>query len=132
MTPAEIHRLLFKVLSASLPYDLNVHIDGVADSILTGVYDGRVSTERGINYPIRLVKPYLRPMSSLTKKEMESLRQEHLKDVKLYAEAITGDGSMGGKVVTHHAADYCDEHHLDYRGLIPLGLALKAPKGMYH
>jgi hypothetical protein len=127
----EEKQLLLEDLCARLPYGLKVNIDGVADSVLTGVYDDRVSTERGINYPIRLVKLYLRPLSSMTEKEMESLRQEHLKDEKLYVEAINGDGSMRGKVITHYAADYCDEHHLDYRGLIQKGLALEAPEGMY-
>jgi len=27
--------------------------------------------------------------------------------------------------------DYCNSRHLDYRGLIPMGLALEAPDGMY-
>jgi hypothetical protein len=27
--------------------------------------------------------------------------------------------------------DWLNAHHFDYRGLIPMGLALVAPKGMY-
>ena len=28
--------------------------------------------------------------------------------------------------------DYLNAHHFDYRGLIPMGLALPAPEGMYN
>ena len=69
--------------------------------------------------------------SDMTEEEKELLRQEHLKDEKLYIEAINGDGSMRGKVITHYAADWCNAHHFDYRGLIEKGLALEAEEDMY-
>ena len=82
------------------------------------------------------IKPYLRPMSSMTEKEKEELRQEHIKDEKLFAECLTkaanGDSSIRGKVVPHFAADWCNKNHFDYRGLISMGLALEAPEGMYN
>lgn len=81
------------------------------------------------------VKPYLRPMSSMTEEEKEELKQEHIKDEKLYAECLTkaanGDNSMHGKVIPHFAADWCNKNHFDYRGLIEKGLALETPKDMY-
>ena len=80
--------------------------------------------------------PYLRPMSSMTEEEKEELKHEHVKDEKLYAECLTkaadGDNSMRGKVIPHFAADWCNKNHFDYRGLIPMGLALEALKGMYN
>lgn len=80
-------------------------------------------------------KPYLRPMSSMTEDEKEELRQEHIKDEKLFTECLTkaanGDSSMRGKVVPHFAADWCNKNHFDYRGLIPMELALEAPEDMY-
>ncbi len=81
------------------------------------------------------IKPYLHPMSSMTDEEKEELKQEHIKDEKLYAECLTkaanGDNSMRGKVIPHFAADWCNKNHFDFRGLIPIGLALEAPEGMY-
>ena len=54
-------------------------------------------------------KPYLRPIHKLTKEELEEL--EFLTD--------------------NDYVDYCNEHHIDYRNLIPKGLALEAKEGMY-
>ena len=33
--------------------------------------------------------------------------------------------------VTYKYQDWLNAHHLDYRGLIPMGLAIEAPKDMY-
>jgi len=57
------------------------------------------------------IKPYLRPMSSMTEEE--------------YNFIYNGHNSFW--VIE----DYCNKHHLDYRGLIPKGLAIEAPEGMY-
>ena len=56
-----------------------------------------------------VLKPYLRPIHKLTKEELEEL------------EFLTDSDYV----------DYCNEHHIDYRNLIPKGLALEAPEGMY-
>ncbi len=59
-------------------------------------------------------KPYLRPMSSMTKeelKEYENARDDWYDDLKTY--------------------DWLLAHHFDYRGLIEKGLALEAPERMY-
>ena len=86
-------------------------------------------------YKVDDIKPYLRSMSFMTEDEKEELKQEHIKDEKLYAECLTkaanGDDSMRGKVIPHFAADWCNKNHFDYRGLIPMGLALEALEGMY-
>ena len=88
------------------------------------------------DYKVEDVKPYLRPMSSMTEEEKKELKQEHVKDEKLYAECLTkaanGDDSMRGKVIPHFATDWCNKNHFDFRGLIPMGLALEAPKDMYN
>lgn len=101
-------------------------------------YDKRVGagSESGSRpFKIGEVKPYLRPMSSMTEEEKKDLKKEHLKDEKLYAECLTnaanGDSSMCGKVIPHFAADWCNKNHFDYRGLIPMGLALEALEDMY-
>lgn len=71
-------------------------------------------------------KPYLRPMSSMTEEEHRELSRL-INDDKL----LTGDPA---KTVCLHCGvviDFHNSHHLDWRGLIPKGLALEATEGMY-
>lgn len=62
------------------------------------------------------LKPYLRPMTSMTEEENRE-----------YEAFFNYDG-------VEYPEDYIDwlnAHHFDYRGLIPKGLALEAPENMY-
>ena len=59
------------------------------------------------------IKPYLRPMSSMTDEEKVKMKSD------LFTE-FTAEGF-----------DWLNAHHFDYRGLIPMGLALEAPEEMY-
>ena len=65
----------------------------------------------GYHYTIHDFIPYLRPMSSMTEEE----KREYNKCMWAYQDV-----------------DFCNEHHLDYRGLIDKELALEAPEGMYN
>lgn len=65
------------------------------------------------------IKPYLRPMSSMT--------EEEKKNVHYFVESHKlGNCSRSGAI-----SDYLNSIHIDYRGLIPMGLALEAKEGMY-
>ena len=80
--------------------------------------------------------PYLRPMSSMTKEEGERLEQiakETLGDFMFEAEEDGGAIYHMNKWKTLSPAmfNYLNSIHVDYNGLIPMGLALEAPKGMY-
>ena len=65
------------------------------------------------------VTPYLRPMSSMTEEEK-----------KTYSMFFNEDGLLNTSLDTY--LDWLLEGHFDFRGLIPRGLALQAPKGMYN
>lgn len=101
----------------------------------------RFAMVRGYTYeldygvPVEFIKPYLRPMSSMT--EEERLELSRLTDDKFKFYLYTAKPEIvcyekynyleGLKVL-----DWLNAHHFDYRGLIPMGLALEAPEGMYN
>ena len=69
-------------------------------------------------YDIEYIKPYLRPMSSMTDEEEKEYRTIN------YYEGLFPRNE--------DALDYVLKHHFDFRGLISMGLALEAPEGMYN
>ena len=124
----ENKELLLKYLGMALPYGVKV-LDTAEDlnkiceldSIMTSrkhdkVFVGLTLPDDAIMTGIEMVKPYLRPMSSMTEEE----RRERLKIDGMYNERIISD------------FDWLNEHHFDYRGLIEKGLAIEAPEGMYN
>ena len=64
------------------------------------------------------VKPYLRPMSSMTEEEKAEYHS-------------LCDSYYGIYFDTVDSIDWLNAHHFDYRGLIEKGLAIEAPEGMY-
>lgn len=118
-------QLLLKDLCARLPHDVKIQIEKV------GEWDGEtkyfiVSKELTFddvksfaeNGAVLSIKPYLRPMSSMTKKEE-----------KEYSKYAHFGNTLGNWI---KSIDYLNSIHVDYRGLIPMGLALPAPNGMYN
>jgi len=107
----EEKRLLLQDISARLLYGVIVRLDYGNGTIVTremgigSFHDMLFGNTKG--------KPYLRPMSSITKNE--------------YEEETTLFGWNTGW--EHY--DWLNAHHFDYRGLIEKGLALEAPEGMY-
>ena len=88
------------------------------------------------SFYVESIKPYLRPMSSMTEEEKGELKLEQEKDEELFIQVINksqnGDDSLLGTVIPHYAEDWANKNHFDYRGLIPMGLALEALEGMYN
>jgi hypothetical protein len=84
----------------------------------------RFAMLRGYTYeldygvPVEFIKPYLRPMSSMTKEEK-----------KIYMEISS---NLCGEIAAKTMIDWLNAHHFDYRGLIEKGLALEAPEDMYN
>ena len=123
----EEKQLLLKDLCARLHYELKIKTskgDGVLcsiDYIQNGAYLG-ISINGAVKdyYEYQDTKPYLRPMSSMTEEEKILMATTCLK----YA-----NGDVEGAV--SELSDFYNSRHLDYHGLIGMGLALEAPEGMY-
>ena len=86
------------------------------------------------------IKPYLRPLSSMTEEEFESLKEySGLKynqlDLASYQngtyKCLDFYLSEVPSYVVILVFDWLNAHHFDYRGLIERGLALEAPEEMY-
>jgi len=135
----EEKQLLLTDLCARLPYGIKCQIDydneEDADLGIERYCDDRIvsvcveTEEIGLYeasayfYPGD-IKPYLRPMSSMTEKEIKTYHS--------YCEC--NDGDFIGEILyfdTIESFDYLTSIHIDYRGLIPMGLALEAPEDMY-
>lgn len=74
-------------------------------------------------------KPYLRPMSSMTKEEIKEYRKTQNKIAIQWDEYSQPIGYT--YVDTYKTFDWLNRKMFDYRGLIEKGLAIEAPKGMY-
>ena len=115
----EVNNIVLIDLCTRLPYRVKVEHDGEVKSIAR--YDTRERfelTDGTITSYVNL-KPYLRPMSSMTEEE----KKEYNK-VMFQSERYEDDYAAD--------VDWLNKHHFDYRGLIEKGLALEAPEGMYN
>lgn len=118
----EDKEVLIKDLCGRLPYGVICEIDNRCVKVeeinpFEGVitYDGWLSC--GIDEDI---KPYLRPLSSMTDEEHEEYRK-YVKEVNGFTYNINCSDLV----------DWFNRKMFDYRGLIPKGLALEASEGMY-
>ena len=121
----EERQLLLKDLSARLPYNPMVHIH----DLNTTDYDNYLyadDLDSMMSYSIRL-KPYLRPMSSMTEEE----EKEYRKTMDKYISNSDDFSKYTEYSWTIDTFDFLNAHHLDYRDLISKGLAFEAPKDMY-
>lgn len=120
----EEKKLLYKDLSARQSYRPFVCFAGKVTMPFLDVIASTESNElMSINgLSLEDVKPYLRPMSSMTEeetKEFAMLQTDFYSDGWLYPIAAV------------NMVDWLIAHHFDFRGLIPMGLALEAPADMY-
>jgi len=128
--------LLLQDLCARLPYSVKCYpviTNGEPNTIggYCEVLNDFYIREVGGWFPISMIKPYLRPMSSMTKEERKELLEiavalSYNKDDIIIGTQINSFRQLDGVL------DLFNSHHLDWRGLIEKGLALEAPEGMYN
>lgn len=68
--------------------------------------------------------PYLRPMSSMTKEEINEFHKLRFRHINYGSEPLQC-------VLSIDEIEWLNSHHFDYHNLIEKGLALVAPKDMY-
>lgn len=129
--------LLLRYLSMAIPYNVKIlHNDWDYDrdcdfssvETLIGVDDRFIYTLKGgkkdehsIIEPLSVLdyKPYLRPMSSMTLKEIGEF--QHFKDYLRESECKI-------HIANYNQIQWLLEKHFDFMGLIPINLAIKVTK----
>ena len=124
----EDKELLLKDLCARLPYGVCVYIRYKEGEPCYGKLTPR-DIQWFINSNIEVIKPYLRPISSMMEEEKDEFEQiRYNAEAKLFNALSKG----GFTLAFHEIDDWLNAHHFDYRGLIGAGLALEAPKEIYN
>ena len=139
----QLLQLLLVDLSARMSYGVICNTPK-GDGYLCSINQTIFGTEYGINIKATTrdyfsdrevyIKPYLRPMPSMTKEEREKL--EHLSDEyfgkaldKQIQESLLSSNRNESRILEYIASsvivDWLNAHHFDYRGLIGKGLAIE-------
>jgi len=136
----EDKQLLLKDLCRRLPYGVKVTTTNpaVKIGIISGIsIKNKISVETkhaNIVFDCTEVKPYLRPMSSMTEEEKREIYNWLVENdvdwfdfskLRLDEILISFDSSW-------LLINWLNEHHFDYHGLIEKGLALEASSEMYN
>lgn len=116
----ENKEMLLKDLGGRLSYgvkilDIPANVAGNLFLISTTMTIEYETSDDARSQTLYNIKPYLRPMSSMTEKEKDTFQG-------FIYPACNDPVSM---------IDWLNKNMFDYRGLISMGIALEAPKGMY-
>ena len=144
--------LLLQDLCARLPYHVCLKVwlkDGTTEEGCWDLEHNYADVLRDAFYynEIKDIKPYLRPMSSMTEEEKKELLCTIVgKDIVKYFQVLS-DGSIDNTDAAHQDLhnftmhwinfdgsnttsyiDWLNKYHFDYRGLIEKGFAIKVTK----
>ena len=106
------------------PCNTNTNIVGIINESIVTNYESPILGFIDLDSKDITIKPYLRPMSSMT--------EEEKKEYDALYTYIKGCIDRKFKIDFSIATDWLNKHHFDFRGLIEKGLALVAPEGMYN
>ena len=132
----EQKELLLRDICARLPYKPIVQIDNCGIWNLRGidhddsaelrdrviVWHGETYPSSKNSFPITDCKPYLFPLSNMN--DNEELKKEFDGLIELELKAISDE--IAPTQATEFEVDFYNKHHIDWRGLIPMGLAIDA------
>lgn len=107
----EEKELLIKDLCGRLPYGVKVMLKGIHYPVIITIIDAQLGLvyHNEYAYSVENCKLYLRPLESLTREEVRATNKMTMMEI----------------------FDYYNSLHVDFRKLIPKGLALPATEDMY-
>ena len=117
--------LLLKELSSRYPYGVILHFDAKVEQDDEPLYSIRKNGGKYLindAYYLEEVKPYLRPMESMTEGEKEEFIKFTSLSMHFFICKATDTGHWYN---SYEEEDWLDAHHFDYRGLIKKGLAIE-------
>ena len=126
----EEKELLLEDLCARIPCGIKVNRNGDVYDVLGYTMGSVIIVEPfmsvAVGVEIEEIKPYLRPMWSMTNEEQKEFVGFHCVNLCpiIMDEMLTLENET-------KMFDWLNARHFDYRGLIGKGLALEAPEGMY-
>jgi hypothetical protein len=137
----EDRNLLVQDLCGRLPYGVIVQVNdglrGTYDRRLVQVFCDRVSCSVNVCNPLKecicidSIKPYLRPLSSMTEEEYQEFNKIRTEHTLKCLELSDKESFELGMRFQQEELTYLYQKHYDIYGLIPKGLALETPEGMY-
>ena len=139
----EDKQLLFKDLCARLPYHVKIRTwygEVITSDLNTFPFSMEEMDEEDVTSQLSGIKPYLRPMFSMTEEELKELNEKYgniayffIQEPPYYHGLQAQHSDIGSIEISEFSKiyDWLNVHHFDYNGLIEKGLALEAKEGMY-
>lgn len=124
----EQKELLLKDLCTRLPYNPLISINGERYRMeeirkaLIGINTYKITVD-GCDIEYMNIKPYLFPLSSMTEEQKKEYGTIIYSGIELHCERYYDVIDID---YFEDLMDFYHKHHLDYRGLIPAGLAIDA------
>ena len=113
--------LLLKDLCGRIPYGVKISVNDNVETLQgINILDTVVEYDSCLSSDIEEVKPYLFHLSSMTDEQKKKFDQ--LLELELKAISDEIDHTQA----TEFEVDFYNKHHLDWRELIPKGLAIDA------
>ena len=126
----EEKELLLKDLSARLPYGVKIELTwwvmGEGTCINTTLEPDHIEQLLNDEYRDTEIKPYLRPLSSMTEEEFDDMFNKLYSAQEEFFRNCSNTDTIG-KIIANDSVryDYLNKKMFDYRGLIPKGLAIE-------
>ena len=119
MIQKDLKDLLLKDLCARLPYGVKISVNNNIEAVYyIDVLEDEIGYGSWLCFDVEEVKPYLFPMSSMTDEQKVIYGD--------LCQAIIHSLAWDMQAALNELVDWLNAHHFDYRGLIPIGLAIDA------